>query len=182
MRGLVLSRSRISPILLVSLLVLSTHLLSAQRTSPPQEIPIQLFDTPAQLTTVSEAPIHLHFTCRRLPTCFEQNQSETESWMRFHPNPISDYRLPINTKAVLDETTRTPELRGKEKYSTGSAPSKWLTFAPTYGKLPHEMIYRVDELEYYAHHIPWAGSFIVRICEQARAHPHVTRALKILRP
>jgi hypothetical protein len=180
MRGLVLSLSHLSPILLVSLLVLSTHLLWAQRKSPREEIPVQLFDAPAQLATVSEAPTHLHF--RGLPLSFEQHRRQTESLMRLYPNPIGDFRPPINTKAVLDQSTGTPELRGKEKYFIGSAPSKWLTFAPTYGKVHHEMTYGVDELEYYAHHIPWAGSFIVRICQQAKAHPHVTRVLKILLP
>jgi hypothetical protein len=180
MRGLVLSLSHLSLILLVSLLVLSTHLLWAQRQSPLEKIPVQILDAPAQLATVSEAPTHLHF--RGLSLSFGQNQSQTELWMRFRPNPIGDYRPPINTEAMLDQTSRTPELRGREKYFIGSAPSKWLTFAPTYGKIPHEMIYSVDEVEYYAHRIPWAGALIVRICQQAKVHPHVTRVLKILLP
>jgi hypothetical protein len=183
MRGLVLSLSHLSSILLVSLLVLSTHLLWAQRKSPLEEIPVQLFDTPAQLATVSEAQTHLHFTYKGLPLSFRQNQGQTESWMRFFPpHNTGDYRPPTNTKAVLDQATRTAELRAEEKYFIGSAPSKWLTFAPTYGKVHHEAIYRVDELEYYRHHIPWAGSLIVRICRQAKAHPHVTHVLKVLRP
>ena len=180
MRGLLLSLSHLSPILLVSLLVLSTHLSWAQRKSPLEEIPVQLLDTPAQLATVSEA---LHFTDRGLPLSFTQNQGQTESWMRFFPpHNTSDYRLPTNTKAVLDQATRTAELRGKEKYFLSSAPSKWLTFAPPYGKAHHETLDSVDELEYYAHHIPRAGSLIVRICQQAKVHPHVTRVLKVLRP
>ena len=41
MRGLVLSLSRLSPILLVSLLMLSTHLLWAQRASTLEESAVQ---------------------------------------------------------------------------------------------------------------------------------------------
>jgi hypothetical protein len=29
-------------------------------------------------------------------------------------------------------------------------------------------------LEYYGHHIPWAGSVILRIGQQAKTHPHIT--------
>jgi hypothetical protein len=184
MRSLVLSLSHASLILLVSFLVLSTHLLCAQRQSPLEEIPVQVLDALAQHATVSEGPTHLHF--RGLPLSFGQNQSQTDLWMRFHPNPIGDYRPPINIEATLDQTSRTPELRGKEwgkeKYFIGSGPSKLPTFAPTYGKIPHEMIYSLDEVEYYAHRIPWAGALIVRICQQAKVHPHVTRVLKILLP
>jgi hypothetical protein len=182
-RGLIPSLSHLPQILLVSLLVLSTHLLWGQGESPVEEIPVQLFDAPSQLATLSEAQTHLHFTYRGLPLRFEQNQDQTEPWMRFsrHHN-MGDYRLPTKTKAVLNQATGTAELRGEEKYFIGSAPSKGLTFAPTYDKVHHETIYRVDELEYYGHHIPWVGSLIVRISQQARVHPHVTRILKVIRP
>jgi hypothetical protein len=159
MRGSVFSLSHLSPILLVGFLVLSTHLLCAQRKSPLEEIPVHVIDTPAQLATVSEVQTHLHFT-------------QTESLMRFFPHRASDNLISANTKAVQDQATRTAELWGKEKYFVGSIPSK----------THHETIYRVDELEYYAHHIPWAGSLIGRICQQAKVHPHVTRLLKVLRP
>jgi len=152
MRGSVLSLSRLSPILLVSFLVLSTHLLWAQRKPPPEEIPVQLFDAPTQLVVVSEAQTRLHFAYRGLPLSFNQNQSPTESRMRFFlPDNRVDYGLP-------------------------------LTFASTYDKVHHETLNSADELEYYGHHIPWAGSFIVRICKQAKVHPHVTRVLSVLRP
>jgi hypothetical protein len=183
MRGLVLSLSHLCSILLVSLLVPSTYLLWAQRKSPLEEIPVQLVDAPSQLATVSKVQTHLHFTDRGLPPSFRQNQVQAESGMRFFAAyNAGDYRLPTNTKAVLDQATRTAELRGEEKYFIGSAPSKWLTFALTYGKVHHETIYGANELEYYGRHIPWAGSLIVRICQQARVHPHVTRVLKVLRP
>lgn len=180
MRGSILSLSHLSAILLVSLLMLSTHLLWAQRKSLPEKNPVQLFDAPSQL---SEAQTHLDFTDRGSPVSFGQNQGQTESWMRFvPPYNAGDYRLPTNTKAVPDQATRTAELRGQEKYFIGSAPSKWLIFAPLYGKAQHETIDGVDELEYYGHHIPWVGPFILRICQQAKAHPRVTRVLKEFGP
>ena len=71
---------------------------------------------------------------------------------------------------------------GKENYLIGSAPSKWRTFAPTYGKATHETTFPVGNLEHYAHRIPWAGSVILRIGQQAKAHPLVMRVLKVIKP
>jgi hypothetical protein len=62
MRGLVLSGSHLSPILLASLLMLSTHLSWAQSTSALGKIPTQLLDTPAPFARDSEAQTRLHLT------------------------------------------------------------------------------------------------------------------------
>lgn len=183
MRGLGLSLPHLSSILLVSLLVLSTQLLWAQGKSRLQTIPVQLFDGPSQLAPVSEAQTHRPFTYRGLPLSFRQNQGQAESWMRFSPPyNTGHYRLPINTETVLDQAARTAELPGKKKYFIGNASSKWLTFAPAHGKVHPETSDRVDEVEYYAQHIPWAGSLILRIRQQAKVHPHVTRVLKVFQP
>jgi len=179
MRGLFVSFSKPSPIVLVGVLVLSTHLLWAQRTFPLENIPIQLLDTPAPFARVSEVQTPLHLTDKRLPLTFEQNQGQTDSRIKFFPRYSGYYRLPINTNGVL---SRTAELWGKEKYLTGTSPSKEWTFAPTYGKVSHETTWRVGNLEHYVHRIPWAGSVILRMGQQAKAHPHVTRVLTILKP
>jgi hypothetical protein len=160
MRCLVFSFTQVSPILWVSFLALSTTSLWAQTGSPPKEIPVQLFNIPTQ------AHPHLHFT-------------QTDG-MRSFPDDSTDKLLPTNTKAGLDQATRTAELWDKEKYFIGSIPSRGLTFAPIHDKLHERTIYR-DELEYYSHHIPWAGSLVGRICQQGRLHPHVTRWLNVLR-
>jgi hypothetical protein len=183
MRGLVLSRSHLSPILLVSLLMLSTHLSWAQNTSALEKVPIQLLDTPAPFARVSEAQTRLHLTYRRLPLTFEQDQSRTESRTRCFPHYYSDYyRLPINTNAAFYPATRMAALWGKEKYLIGNAPRKWLTFGSNYGKVPYETTYSVENLQHFGHRIPWVGPLILRIGQQAKAHPHVTRLLTVLKP
>ena len=60
MRDLALSLSHLSPILLVSLLMLSTHLSCAQSKSPLEKLQIQLVDTPAPFARVSEAQTRMH--------------------------------------------------------------------------------------------------------------------------
>jgi hypothetical protein len=179
MRGLLLSFSHPSTILLSGLLVLSTHFLWAQRTLPVEKIPIQLLDSPAPFARLSEAQTGLHLTYGRLPLSFEQNQGQTNSRMRFLPHCPGCYRLPINTNVAQ---SRTAESWGKEKYVIGRAPSKGWTFALSYGKAPYETTWRVGNLDHYVHRIPWAGSIILRIGQQAKAHPHVMRVLTVLKP
>jgi len=182
MRGLFLSFPHLSPIVLVGLLVLSTHFLWAQRTSTLEESAVQLPDAPSQVAAVSEAQTHLHLTYKGLLLSFKQNQGQTESWMRFFPDHTGYDRLSINTNAVLNQDRETAEFWGKNKYFIGSAPTKWMTFAPTFGHVHHETIHGANDLEYYGHHIPWAGAVILRISQQVKAHPHITRALQVVQP
>ncbi len=182
MRGVALSLSHPSPILLVSLLVLSTHVLWAQRMSTPEENAVQLPDAPSQVATVSDAQTYFHLTYKGLRLSFRQNQDQTKSWMRFVPDRRGYDRLSINTNAVLNQDTGTAEFWGKHKQFVGSAPTKWMTFAPTFGHVHHETIHGANDFAYYSHHIPWAGSAILRIGQQAKAHPHITRVLKTVHP
>jgi hypothetical protein len=164
------------------LLVLSTHVLWAQRTSTLEESAVQLPDAPSQVATVSEAQTHLHLAYKGLPLSVKQNQSQTESWMRFLPDYTGYDRLSINPNTVLDQDTGTAEFWSKNKYFIGSAPTKWMTFAPTFGHIHHETIHGADDFEYYGHHVPWAGSVMLRIGQQAKAHPHITSVLKTVHP
>jgi hypothetical protein len=182
MRGSVLSLLHLSSILLVSLLVLSTHVLWAQRTSTLEETAVRLPDAPSRVAAVSEAQTRLHLSYKGLPLSFRQNQGQTESWMRFFSDETGYDRRSINTTAVLNQNKGTAEFWGKNKYFMGSAPTKWMTFAPTFGNVRHETIHGANDLEYYGHHMPWAGSVILRISQQARAHPHITSVLKAVHP
>ena len=182
MRGVFLLLSHLYSILLVSLSVLPTHVLWAQRTSTLEESAVQLPDAPSQVATVSEAQTHRHLTYKGLPFSLKQNQGQTESWMRFFPDHTGYERLSVNTNAVLNQDAGTAEFWGKNKYFIGSAPTKWMTFAPTFGQVHYETIHGANNLEYYGHHIPWAGSVILRIGQQAKAHPHITTVIKSVHP
>lgn len=184
MRDLSFLLSHLSSILLVSLLAPCTQLLCAQAKPPPlDEVPVQLFDGPSRLALGSQAQIHLPFAYKGLPLSFRQNPGQAESWMRSSPPyHAGDFRLPVHSASVLAQAARTAELPGKKKYFIGSAPSRWLTFAPAHGRVHIEASNRINEVEYYAHHIPWAGSFVLRICQQAKAHPHITRVINSLHP
>jgi hypothetical protein len=178
MRGLFLPFSHPSPILLSGVLALSTHFLWAQRTLPLESVPIQLLATPSPFTRVSETRL----TYRRLPLTFDENQGRTDSRMTLFLHYPGYDPLPVKADAALYPATSTAELSGKGTYLIGSAPSKWRTFTSAYGKVPHETAWSVGNLEHYAYRIPWAGSIILRIGQQGKAHPHVTRLLTVLKP
>jgi len=101
--------------------------------------------------------------------------------MRLVPHYPDYSRLPINTDAAL-APARTAEVWDRETHFVGSASSKWLTFAPSYGKVPRETTYTVENLERLAHNIPWVGPMVLRVGQQAKAHPHFTRVLTVIKP
>ena len=130
MRGLVLSLSHLSPILLVSLLMLSTHLSWAQSKSPLEKLQVQLVDTPAPFARVSAAQTRLHLAPRRLPLIFAQNQGQTDLRMSFFYDYPGFYRLPTNANAAPYPGTRMGELWGRKKHFICGTP-KWPKFAPS---------------------------------------------------
>lgn len=181
MRSLAPSVSHLSTILLVILLLLSTHALRAQRTSTLEVSAIQLPDAPSP---VSGAQTHLHITYKELvPLSFGHNQRPTESWIRFLPDLTGYDRRPINTSTMPNQDSKTADFLGKYKYFIGSTPTTWMAFVPTFGRIHHETTQGANDLEYYEHYMPlWAGSVILRVGQQAKAHPHITTVLKLIHP
>jgi len=114
MRGLLLSLySHLSSLLLVSLLVFSTHLLWAQGTSTRAESAVPLPDAPSTVQT------HLHLTYK-FPLIFTQNQGQTESWLRFFPDRTGyDFRS-VNINAVSSHDTKTIRLRAQTGTSSAA--------------------------------------------------------------
>lgn len=168
MRGIFHPFSHAFPIVLIGLIALSTHLLWAQRTSPLEETAVQLPDAPTPVVTVSDTPTNLHLRYRGLPLTLGQNQDQTESLVQFFPHHTGYDRL--------------PESWGKDRHFIARAPNKWMTFAPAYSPVHPKANHDANAIEYYGHHVPWAGAIIRQIYQQAKAHPHVTSVLKLVHP
>ena len=92
--------------------------------------------------------------------------------MRFFPDRTGYVRLSGNIDAALSQDSGTIEFWNPSKYFIGSAPNKWMMFAPSFGHAHHETI----------HGVPWAGPVILRIGKQAKAHPNITTVLKTVHP
>jgi len=180
MRGFFPSLSQRSATLFAGLLVLFAHFSWAQRTSPLAPFPIQLFATPAPFARATETQTGLNLT-DGLRWTFERNHGRTGPPIRFFLHYGYD-SLPLNIDAVLDPARRTSELWGIEKYLTVTAPSKWPISAPIYSTFADKTNYRGANLEQLGQSIPLAGSIMLRISQQAKAHPRVTRVLTMLQP
>ena len=87
----------------------------------------------------------------------------------------------MSTQAPLDvqQPIGTGELPGAAKHFAGRASGQWLT--PTGGKIHHPTIQAVDPLQ-YVQRISWANAVVLRVSQQAKAHPHVANLVKILQP
>jgi hypothetical protein len=166
MQGSLLSLWHLRSPLLAGLLVLSTHSLWALGTSTREESAVPLPDAPSEVQT------HLHLSNNEIHLTFKQNQGRTESSMRFFPDRTGYDRLCGNIDAALSQDSGTIEFWDPSKYFIGSAPTKWMMFAPTLGHAHHETI----------HGIPWAGPVILRIGKQAKAHRNITTVLKTVHP
>jgi hypothetical protein len=86
----------------------------------------------------------------------------------------------IDTQAALNlrQSRRTAELPGE--YFPSTASSQGLMAAS--GNVHHPTIQPMALLQYYGRHVPGAVPAILRVSEQAKAHPHVTDVLKLFSP
>ena len=57
-----------------------------------------------------------------------------------------------------------------------------LMFAPVYGRIQPKTIHSADDWQYYGHHIPVAGPLVLRVGEEAQAHPRVVALFKMIQP
>ena len=180
--GSFLSSIRLWLVLLLTLWMFPIHTLWAQRTPPLEESAARLPDAPAPAVTVSEPQTQLHLTYGGLPLSFQQSQDPAKSRVRSVLHDPSYYRMPINTNAPLDERTGAAKSWGGDRFFIGGAPANGMTHAPAYGHAYHETFHGAHDLDYYSHHIPWAGSIVLRIGQQAQADPHIASVLKMVQP
>jgi hypothetical protein len=57
-----------------------------------------------------------------------------------------------------------------------------MTFTPSYSNLEPRTAHSLDEWEYYGHHIPVAGPIVLRVGQEAQAHPRVVSVFKVIQP
>jgi len=171
-------------ILSVSLLVPSADVSWAQNQQPIEQIAAPIFDIAVLHVPVSERKIlHPRSFSVGLPPILETNKSQPRSQTRFFTAPTS-YDQPLTDNiATLNprHLTGTAESPSSDNYFIGGTPNKSFTFEPGYLKLSNQTIDRPSDMNYYGR-LPYAGPIILRVAQQAEAHPRVTRVLKILHP
>src|SRR5271165_2328610 len=167
-------------ILSVSLLVPSADLSWAQNQPPIEQMAAPILDIAVLRVPVSEATIHPRSFSVGLPPILETNKSQPRSKARFVTAPTSYHQLLIDNIATLN--LRTAGSQSSGDYFIDGTPNKSFTFEPGYLKLSNQTINRASDMDYDGRHIPFAGPILLRVAQQAEAHPRITLVLKILQP
>lgn len=151
-------------VLLAASLMLSTHPLCAQQSSPRQiDAPTLAF---APATRAHRKPVS-----KELP---DAPRNQIESPVTF---PICHHYTVIDAQAAVN-LQQSPGTTGKATSSWGS--SLWLTSG--YTTTGDATIKPADNWQHWARYVPWSSSIIPRVSQQVVAHPHVRTLLKILTP
>lgn len=166
-------------VLLVGVLMGATSMLAAQETSPLKKPPIQKVAVLFAETSPSRILLSLPYESR---LSLERLQS-VRYWQTtlFDVHPASN-QLFRNSPFVPYRFTTDTQLFTKNKNWLGGTLDKPAAFAPTFGNASYATQHRTEGVEHYIRHIPTAGPVIGRIYQQARAHPHFTRALSMFHP
>ena len=160
----------LSPILLLSLLVLCVPLTWAQRTLLAKQTPIQLSRYAVSRAAVPEAQTRLLRFHEEVPLSFTPSLGQTEPGLRFISRRAGyDPLLPTNKPVA--------EPGAKANYSIANAPTPWLANVPD--SVQHRTVYTRD-LQYYGQRVPLLGKTILSIARQADSHPRATQVLRIL--
>ena len=157
----------LSPIFLLSLLVLSVPATWAQGTLLGKQTSIQLAKYAVPFAVVPEAQTHLLPFRDKMPLSFTPNLGQTAPGLGFTSRGTGyDLLLPTNKPA---------ELGAKANYWT--APPRWLTNVPD--DVHPGTVYTRDA-QYYGRRVPVVGQTILRIARQADSHPRATRVLRLI--
>jgi len=160
----------LSPILLLSLLVLCVPLTWAQKTLLAKETSIQLSKYAVPRAAVPEAQTRLFRFHEEMRLSFTPNLGQTEPGLRFISRGAGyDPLVPTNKPVVA--------LGARANYSIANGPTPWLANVPD--SVQHRTVYTRD-LQYYGQHVPLVGRTILRIARQADSHPRASRVLRIL--
>ncbi len=166
-----------------SLLMPSADLLWAQNPPSIEQRPVPIFDIAVLHVPVSEAKIYP----RRVsvgPPILETIKMQPRPQESFFTAPTSYHQLLIDniTAFKLRQLTGTAESQSSGNNLTGGTPDNSFTFEPGYLKLSNQTIIRAGDTDSDGGNIPFAGPIILRVAQQAEAHPRITRVLKILQP
>jgi hypothetical protein len=160
----------LSPILLLSLLVLCVPLTWAQNTLLARQTPIQLSRYAVPLGAVPEAQTHLFRFHEEMPLSITPSPGQTKPGLRFISRGAEYGPLLPRNKPVV-------EPGAKANYLIANAPPPWLVNVPN--NVHHRTVY-IRDLQYYGQRVPLVGKTILRIARQTDSHSRVSQVLRLL--
>ena len=181
--GVTMRRSAYRPgyfggVVLLSVLVASTCLSQVQKIAPHNQEDSQLPDAPSAVARVSDAPSDLRIFDESSALLGDDDQNVW--WMRSW-NHIQN-RSPLTSQALNYQKNTIARLLRRGEHPILSARAAWLTFDPTYDHVQPKTPHNVDDWQYYGHHVPVAGPVVLRVGQEAQAHPHIASIFKVIQP
>lgn len=164
------SLPHISPILLLSALVLWVPLASAQATRP-LPISIELSKPVGPPAAFHQAKVRLLTSYGKPPLNFLPPLSQIQSGPRPLCSSGNQLLLPTNSPVL--------ELARKPNYVIAKVPKEWLTNPRS--NVDYQT-FNSHDLKYYGGRTPLVGRAILRIDQQFDSHPRITRLLLMIDP
>jgi hypothetical protein len=166
-------------VVLLSVLVASTCFSQVQKIAPYNEEDSQLPDAPSAVAGVSDAPRDRIFD--ETSALHLLRDDDHNAWWRRSWNHIQN-RSTLNSQALNHQKNTVVKLLRREEHPILSARAAWLTFDPTYDHVQPKTPHSVDDWQYYGHHLPVAGPVVLRVGQEAQAHPHIASIFKVIQP
>jgi hypothetical protein len=170
MRRQLSSLPLLSSILLLSVVVFGVPLAWAQAPRLTQ-VSFEHSNDAVPLGAFQQAKTPLFACYGNPPPSFLPNLREIQSKPGLIRGSSDQLLLPTNRPVR--------ELAGKPNYVIANAPKEWLTKLPS--NVDYQTFYSHD-LKYYGGRTPLVGGAILRIAQQADAHPRITRVLLMIDP
>jgi hypothetical protein len=165
------SCARSSSKAVLGFLLLCASFSSGQNTKVQVESNRDLPDAPMPVTAAPPKQGNWNFTRGTVLPSFEGNRTQAGSWMRV-PSAIEHPAFHSNSFAPKD--------RRIDVKVAGRSPANLFAFEPIGG---HANRAATDGgIQWYTRHIPLAGSIMRRGLKISKAHPHLTTAIKTLKP
>jgi hypothetical protein len=157
---------RVFSAVLLSVLVVTCSA-EAQQIQPTNRSASQLPDAPSGVARVSDLQKNLNIFGISSGLRLIPDARQGEWWMSSFGNRIQN-RLALNQPAM--------------QYADTRMVVRWLMFAPNYRRVQPKTIHSADDWQYYGHRIPVAGPVVLRVGQEAQAHPHVVSLFKLIQP
>jgi hypothetical protein len=157
---------RVFSAVLLSVLVVTCSA-EGQQIQPANQSSSQLPDAPSAAAKVSglQKNLNIFDISSRLRLIPDARQG---AWRMNSFGSQIQYRLALKQPAM--------------QYADSKTVVRWLMFAPSYGHVQPKTIHSADDWQYYGHHIPVAGHVVLRVGQEAQAHPHVVTLFKVIQP
>ena len=177
-RGSFLGAGSLVSILLLSVLMVSTCFSQAQKIASLKENGF-LPDAPSAVITLSDVPKELHIFDKNSISQLQPDGNNGSWRMSSSWKPNRPTREP---HTIRDENTKMANLFWQDEHLVLGARAGRLTFVPSYGHLQPSTTHSHDNWQYFGYHIPVAGSVVLRVAQEAQAHPRVVSIFKIIQP